>query len=145
MRTTKGTESRRRGRRRRRRRRNGAFFFVYVVAGNRTILSQELSSHCTVVVARQAHAIAPHAGMEEGGNQAVAEFGQQPLDFLQPFPQHVVRFPNLLSFFLSFFSFLVVVAIFLINFWWFKLSCWELFPVCSCLLIFLSLCSQIVR
>jgi hypothetical protein len=102
MRTTKGTESRRRGRRRRRRRRNGAFFFVYVVAGNRTILSQELSSHCTVVVARQAHAIAPHAGMEEGGNQAVAEFGQQPLDFLQPFPQHVVRFPNL-SFFLSFF------------------------------------------
>ncbi len=41
----------------------------------------------------------PHAGMEEGGNQAVAEFGQQPLDFLQPFPQHVVRFPNLLSFF----------------------------------------------
>ncbi len=63
---------------------------------------QELSSHCTVVVARQAHAIAPHAGMEEGGNQAVAEFGQQPLDFLQPFPQHVVRFPNLLSFFFFF-------------------------------------------
>jgi pantothenate kinase-related protein Tda10 len=27
--------------------------------------------------------------MEEGGNQAVAQFGQQPLDFLQPFPQHV--------------------------------------------------------
>ncbi|CAM6040203.1 unnamed protein product [Sphagnum compactum] len=27
--------------------------------------------------------------MEEGRNQAVAEFGQQPLDFLQPFPQHV--------------------------------------------------------
>jgi hypothetical protein len=107
--------------------------------------SQELSSHCTVVVARQAHAIAPHAGMEEGGNQAVAQFGQQPLDFLQPFPQHVVRFPNLLSFFLfSLFS-LFFVAIFLINFWWFKLSCWELFPVCSCLLIFLSLCSQIVR
>jgi hypothetical protein len=51
----------------------------------------------------KAHAIAPHAGMEEGGNQAVAEFGQQPLDFLQPFPQHVVRFPNFLSFFLSFF------------------------------------------
>jgi hypothetical protein len=65
--------------------------------------SQELSSHSTVVVARQAYAIAPHAGMEEGGNQAVAEFGQQPLDFLQPFPQHVVRFPNFLSFFLSFF------------------------------------------
>jgi hypothetical protein len=54
--------------------------------------------------------------MEEGGNQAVAEFGQQPLDFLQPFPQHVVRFPNFLSFFLSFCFFGCCCHFFLMNF-----------------------------
>ncbi len=82
-----------------RKKRSGAFFSSSTSSRETEQFSQELSSHCTVVVARQAHAIAPHAGMEEGGNQAVAEFGQQPLDFLQPFPQHVVRFPNFLSFF----------------------------------------------
>jgi hypothetical protein len=81
------------------------FFFVYVVAGNRTILRKN-SLRIVLLSLQDKHTLLqPHAGMEEGGNQAVAEFGQQPLDFLQPFPQHVVRFPNLLSFFLFFFFF----------------------------------------
>jgi hypothetical protein len=104
MRTTKGTESRRRGkRRRRRRRRNGAFFLRLRRRGKQNNSRKNSLRIVLLSLQDKAHAIAPHAGMEEGGNQAVAEFGQQPLDFLQPFPQHVVRFPNFLSFFLSFF------------------------------------------